>query len=52
MRLKLANQLNETDYVDALAVLAVDLDSGFTVAPDASGRLHTVGAATPSFQPL
>ena len=47
MRLKLANEQRETDYVDALSVLAVDHDSGLTVAPDAAGRLHTIGALTP-----
>jgi len=46
MRLKVANELNETDYVDALSVLAVNHDSGLTVAPDAAGRLHTIGALT------
>jgi len=46
MRLKLANEQRETDYVDALSVLAVDHDSGLTVAPDAAGRLHTIGALT------
>ena len=43
LRLKVANELIETDYVDALGVLAVDHDAGFTVAPDARGRLHTIG---------
>jgi len=47
MRLKLANEQRETHYVDALSVLAVDHDSGLTVAPDAAGRLHTIGALTP-----
>jgi hypothetical protein len=47
MRLKLANEQRETDYVDALSVLAVDHDPGLTVAPDAAGRLHTIGALTP-----
>lgn len=47
MRLKLANEQRETDYVDALSVLAVDHDSGLAVAPDAAGRLHTIGALTP-----
>src|SRR2546425_688789 len=46
MRLKLANEQRETDYVDALSVLAVDHDSGLTVAPDAAGGLHTIGALT------
>jgi hypothetical protein len=34
--------LNETDYVDGLTVLAVDHDSGVTVAPDAAGRLYSL----------
>ena len=46
LRLRLANELQETDYVDALAVLAVDHDSGVSVAPDGRGSLHTLGALT------
>ena len=42
LRLKLANELDETDFVDALDVLAVDHDPGVSVAPDAEGRLHTL----------
>jgi hypothetical protein len=44
LRLRVANELEETDYLDALAVLAVDADSGFTVAPDSRGGLHALGA--------
>lgn len=44
LRLKLANELDETDFVDALDVLAVDHDPGVSVAPDGEGRLHTLGA--------
>ena len=44
LRLRVANELAETDYLDALTVLAVDADSGFTVAPDPRGGLHTLGA--------
>lgn len=47
IRLQLANHQNETDYVDALDVLAVNHDSGLAVAPDAAGGLHTIGALTP-----
>jgi len=47
LRLKVANELSETDYVDALSVLAVNHDAGLAVAPDAAGRLHTIGALTP-----
>jgi hypothetical protein len=46
LRLRVANELAETDYLDALTVLAVDADSGFTVAPDPRGGLHTLGALT------
>ena len=42
LRLKLANELDETDFVDALDVLAVDHDPGVSVAPDGEGRLHTL----------
>jgi len=44
LRLRVANELAETDYLDALTVLAVDADSGFAVAPDPRGGLHTLGA--------
>jgi len=47
LRLRVANELNETDYLDALSVLAVDHAPGFTVAPDGAGRLHTLGPLTP-----
>jgi len=40
LRLKLTNELAETDYVDAVSVLAVDHAPGLRVAPDHSGRLH------------
>lgn len=43
LRLRMANELNETDYVDALSVLAVDHDPGVTVAPSAEGTIHTLG---------
>lgn len=45
LRLRLANELSETDHVDALAVLAVDHPIGTSVAADATGRIHVVGAA-------
>ncbi|HEX9582036.1 MAG TPA: hypothetical protein VF970_13105 [Gemmatimonadales bacterium] len=49
LRLKLTNELQETDYVDALGLLAVDHDPALTVAPDAAGRMHTMGPlAAPS----
>ncbi len=46
LRLKLTNELNETDYVDRLRVLAVDHDPDVTVAPDGEGRIHTLGTLT------
>ena len=44
LRLRVANELAETDHLDALAVLAVDHDPAVTVAPDPAGGLHTLGA--------
>lgn len=46
VRLKVKNELNETDYLDALSVVAVDHEPGVTVAPDGAGRLYTLGALT------
>jgi Tol biopolymer transport system component len=46
LRLKLADELNETDYIDGIDVLAVDHDSGVTVAPDGAGRLYSLGRMT------
>jgi hypothetical protein len=43
LRLRVANELNETDYLDALSVLAVDHAPGLTVAPDGAGRIHSLG---------
>lgn len=46
LRLRLANELAETDHVDALSVLAVDHAPGVTVAPDGHGVLHSLGSLT------
>lgn len=43
LRLRMANELNETDYVDAVSVLAVDHRPGLIVAPSSDGRLHPLG---------
>ncbi len=43
LRLKLANELDETDHVDALSVLVVDHAPDVTVAPDGDGNLHSLG---------
>lgn len=49
LRLKVANELNETDHVDALSIVAVDHPLGVTVAPDGAGRLHAIGALQSPF---
>ena len=43
VRLDVRNELNETDFIDQLAVVAVDHDSGVGVAPDPDGHLHALG---------
>ncbi len=43
LRLKLANELNETDHVNALSVLIVDHDPDVSVAPDRDGTVHALG---------
>jgi hypothetical protein len=42
-RLRLANELDETQYVDALELWAVDHPRGARVAVDSAGVLHTLG---------
>jgi hypothetical protein len=44
LSLKLANELDEIDYVDAIDVLAVDHAPGVTVAPQPDGALMGLGA--------
>jgi len=46
LHLRVANELDEVDYLDAIQVLAVDHDPGVTVAPDGQGRIYTVGPLT------
>jgi hypothetical protein len=43
LRLRIANELRETDHVDELAVLAVDHPPGVSVAPTPDGRLRVIG---------
>jgi hypothetical protein len=43
LRLRVANELNETDYLDALSVLAVDHAPGLTVAPGGDGQIYALG---------
>jgi hypothetical protein len=48
VRLRLAAELPETDYVDGVSLLAVDHDPRAMVVPDGRGRLHAVsGLRTP-----
>jgi hypothetical protein len=47
LRLRVTNELNEIDYLDQIAVLAVDHDPRVGVAPDGRGGLHSVGGLTP-----
>jgi len=44
LRLRVANEMSETDHVDALDLLVVDHAPGTEVIPDGSGALHTVGS--------
>ena len=43
LRLRLANELRETDHVDELTVLAVDHPRGVHVAPTSSGAVRVLG---------
>jgi hypothetical protein len=44
LRLRVGNQARETDYLDYVAVLAVDHRPGTAVAPDPRGRLQSLVA--------
>jgi hypothetical protein len=46
-RIRLANELDETQYVDALELWAIDHPSGAHVALDTSGGIHTLGSPEP-----
>jgi hypothetical protein len=48
LRLKVANELSETDYLDGLHVLAIDHEPGVTLAPDGDGGIHTIGELQPA----
>lgn len=49
LRLRVANELAETDHLDALTILAVDHPPGTSVSPDPAGGLHLLGSlASPS----
>jgi hypothetical protein len=47
LRLRVANELNETDYLDALSLLAVDHAPGLSIAPDGEGGIHAFGTLVP-----
>jgi hypothetical protein len=47
LRLRVANELQETDYLDALTLLAVDHERSMGVAPGSDGRLYSVGRLVP-----
>ncbi len=44
LRLKLANELPETEHVDALSVLAVDHLPGVTIVPDGAATPHALAS--------
>jgi hypothetical protein len=44
LRLKVANELDETDHVDAIEVLAVDHEMGTTIGPSPQGDIHVLGS--------
>jgi len=52
LRLRLANELWETDHVDELDLLVVDHAVGTEVVPDGSGGLHEIGNLTVPIQAL
>lgn len=47
LTLKLVNELPETDYVDAIEVLAVDHDTGTIVGPSVDGSIHAMASPGP-----
>jgi hypothetical protein len=50
LRLKAANELDETDHLDAIEVLAVDHDLGTTIGPSPQGDIHVLGSLVPPKQ--
>ena len=47
LRLRLTNELPETEHVDAIRVVPVDHRPGTIVVPDPEGGVHVLAAATP-----
>lgn len=50
IRLRMANELAETDYVDEASLLMVEHPVGTTVAPGTRGGVHVLGALTAPIQ--
>lgn len=46
-RLRMTNELSETEHVDEIKLIAADHQPGLTIIPDASGRLHTIAGPQP-----
>lgn len=42
VRLRVANELAETDFLDAVSLLVVDAELGATVSPGSDGSLHAI----------
>jgi hypothetical protein len=47
LRLKVTNELDETDHLDVIEVLAIDHEMGTTIAPTSQGAIHVIGALAP-----
>jgi hypothetical protein len=46
-RVRVTNELAETQYVDAVSLLAVDHAPGTAIVPSASGQIHVLGDVQP-----
>ena len=46
-RLRLANELEETEHVDEIKLAVADLAPGHRAVPDAAGRFHDIAALVP-----
>lgn len=44
LKLKLTNERNETDNINELKILAVDIPSNIDLLPDSKGNLHSISA--------
>ncbi len=48
LRLRMTNELPETEHVDAVQVIAVDRAPGTSVVPDAAGGIHVLAGLRPA----